>query len=328
GPAPLIVGDALSVSGKAQTNGASLALSDAELDLAGQKFEGALDLSGEEARTTLSGTLAADSLSIEPLLGPPPTFMNDQGAWSDKPFRFAPPRAFDIDLRISAAHAEWRGYRLDDIAGSLICRDGQLAAKLLEAGAYQGALKGQLTLTSGPDGLQAQMAGSLADADLGAALADFGWNGYRGRGGFDFSLRSTGFAPADSVASLAGTASLDLQAGVVDGVNIEEAMRRSQRRPVDLARDMAVGQTTFAHGRAKFVVVDGDAEITEAQIEGPGSAIEVEGAIDVAARAVHARLAAIQADAEGAPSPDGAWLTIVVEGPWSAPSVAAIPNGG
>ena len=182
------------------------------------------------------------------MLGPPPIVLNDQGAWSDKPFGFAPPRAFDLDLRISAAHAEWRGHRLDDIAGSLICRDGELAAKLVEAGAYQGALKGQLTLTRGPEGLQAQLAGSLADADLGAALADFGWNGYQGRGGFDFSLRSTGFAPADSVASLAGTASLDLQAGVIDGVNIEEAMRRSQRRPIDVARDMAIGQTTFARG--------------------------------------------------------------------------------
>jgi len=93
GPAPLFVGDALSLEGKAQTNGASLALSDARLDLAGQKFEGALTLSRESDRTAISGTLAADSLKIEPLVGAPPMFLNAQGGWSAEPFGFTPARS-------------------------------------------------------------------------------------------------------------------------------------------------------------------------------------------------------------------------------------------
>jgi AsmA protein len=328
GPAPLFVGDAFSLEGKAQTNGASLALSDARLEVAGQRLEGALTLSRENARTAISATLAADSLKIEPLIGAPPTLVNDGGAWSAEPFGFAPPRDVDLDLRISAAHADWRGHRLDDAAGSLICKDGELTAKLLQAAAYQGVLKGELTLARGEDGLETRLAGSLADADVGAALADFGWNGYRGRGGFDFSLRSTGFAPADSVASLAGAASLDLQPGVIGGVSIEEAMRRSQRRPVDVARDMAIGQTTFTRAHAQFAVASGIAQIEGARVEGPGSALAIEGSINIAARVLDARLAATQADAEGAPSADAARLTIVVAGPWSAPSVIALPGGG
>lgn len=326
--APLFVGDALSLEGKAQTNGASLALSDARLELSGQTFEGALTLSRESGRTAISGTLAADSLKIEPLVGAPPTFLNAQGGWSSEPFSFAPAGGLDLDVRISVAHADWRGHHIDDVAGSLICKDGQLTAKLLEAGAYQGVLKGQLTLSRGASGLETQLAGSLVDADIGAALADFGWNGYRGRGGVDFSLRSTGFAPADSVASLAGAASLDLRAGVIDGVSIEEAMRRSLRRPIDVARDMAIGQTTFTRARAQFTVANGIAEIGGARVEGPGSAIGVEGAIDIAAREFRARLVATQADAQGAPSANAARLTIVISGPWSAPTVAALPGGG
>ena len=328
GPVPLFVGDAFSLEGKAQTNGASLALSDARLEVAGQRLEGALTLSRENARTAISATLAADSLKIEPLIGAPPTFLNDGGAWSAEPFGFAPPRDVDLDLRISAAHADWRGHRLDDAAGSLICKNGELTAKLLQAAAYQGVLKGELTLARGEDGLETRLAGSLADADVGAALADFGWNGYRGRGGFDFSLRSTGFTLADSVASLAGAASLDLQPGVIGGVSIEEAMRRSQRRPVDVARDMAIGQTTFTRAHSQFAVASGIAQIEGARVEGPGSALAIEGSINIAARVLDARLAATQADAEGAPSADAARLTIVVAGPWSAPSVIALPGGG
>jgi AsmA protein len=326
--APLFVGDALSLEGKAQTNGASLALSDARLELSGQTFEGALTLSRESDRTAISGTLAADTLKIEPLVRAPPTFLNAQGGWSSEPFDFAPARGLDLDLRISAAHADWRGHRFDDVAGSLICKDGRLTAKLLEAGAYQGVFKGQLTVARGASGLETQLAGSLVDADIGAALADFGWNGYRGRGGLDFSLRSTGFAPADSVASLAGAASLDLQPGVIDGVSIEEAMRRSLRRPIDVARDLEIGQTTFTRARAQFTVANGIAEIGGARVEGPGSAIAVDGAIDIAAREFHTRLAATQANAQGAPSADAARLTIMISGPWSAPTVAALPGGG
>jgi AsmA protein len=327
-PAPMIAGDEFSLEGKAQTNGASLALSDARLELAGQKFEGALTLSRQSERTAISGTLAADSLKIEPLVGEPPTFLNAQGAWSAEPFAFAPARGLDLDLRISAAHADWRGHRIDDAAGSLICKDGELTARLLEASAYQGVLRGQLALARGTSGLEAQLAGTLVDADIGAALADFGWNGYRGRGGFDFSLRSTGFAPADSVASLTGTASIDLQAGVIDGVSIEEAMRRSLRRPIDVARDMAIGQTNFTRAHAQFTVANGNAGVSGARVEGPGSTLAVEGAIDIAAREFHTRLLATQADAQGAPSADAARLTIVLSGPWSAPTVAALPGGG
>ena len=151
-----------------------------------------------------------------------------------------------------------------------MCKDGRLTAKLLEAGAYQGVLKGLLTLARGANGLETQFAGSLVDANIGAALSDFGWSGYAGRGGFDFSLRSTGFAPANSVGSLTGTASFDLQAGVINGVSIEEAMRRSLRRPIDVARDLAIGQTTFTRARAQFAVANGKATISGARIEGPG----------------------------------------------------------
>ena len=328
GPAPLFVGDALSFAGKAQTNGASLALSEARFEFAGQRFDGALTLSRENARATISGTLAADSLKIEPLIGAPPTFVNAEGVWSAEKFGFAPPRGLDLDLRISAAHADWRGHRIDDAAGSLICKDGELSVKLLQAAAYQGVLKGEITLARENDALATRLAGSLADADIGAALADFGWSGYRGRGGFDFSLRSTGLAPADSVASLAGVASLDLQSGVIEGVSVEEAMRRGQRRPIDVARDMAAGQTTFTRARAQFVVANGTAQIRGARVKGPGSALDIEGSINIAARELDARLAATQVDAEGAPSADAARLTIVIAGPWSAPSVAAIPGGG
>lgn len=325
-PPPFVVGDALSLEGKLQSGADSLALSDGRFELAGQKFDGALTLSRNGARSALSGTLAADALQIAPLIEAP-VLQDARGAWSAEPFAFAPPRDLDLDLRISIAHAEWRGHHIEDAAASLLCNDGKFTAKLLEASVYQGSLQGELTFASGAHGLEAQASGTVADADLGAALADFGWGGYRGRGGFEFALRSTGVSPSELVAALSGTASIDLQAGVVEGVSIEEAMRRSQRRPIDVARDMATGQTAFTRAHAQFAVDGGRATIMAGRVEGPGAVLALQGDVDMAARALQTRLTATQADAQGAPSVDAARLTIVLSGPWSSPSIATAPGG-
>ncbi|HEY1941584.1 MAG TPA: AsmA-like C-terminal region-containing protein [Roseiarcus sp.] len=326
-PSPLLGADALSLEGKMQTSGSAVALSDSRLTFAGQTFEGALTLSLEGERNALSGTLAADSLHIDPLLLQRLHFLDDGAGWSTEPFGIAPPTDLNLDLRISAAHAEWRGHRIEDAAVSVMCVDGRLTAKLLEATAYDGALQGALTLSSGAAGLQAKISASAVDVDLGAALADFGWNAYRGRGGFEISLQGAGATPAAFVASLAGSGALNLQAGVVEGVNIEEAIRRSQRRAIDIPRDMATGQTTFSHAHAPFVVASGKATVASAQADGPGAVVAIDGSADLVARRLQAHLVATQANAQGAPSADGARLTIFISGPWSAPEIVAMPGG-
>jgi AsmA protein len=324
---PASAGGSLSLEGKAQTSGAAISLSEAHFAFAGQVFDGDLTYARENGVSALSGTLAADSLNIDALVGPPPKLLAEDGGWSRASIAFAPPRDLDLDLRLSATRPEWGGHHIEDAAGSLMSHGGLFTASLLEASAYQGVMKGQLTLSNGAEGIETQVTGSIADADVGAALADFGWTGYHGRGGIELSLRSTGASPADAVASLAGTATIELQAGVIAGVNIEEAMRRSQRRPVDVARDMATGQTTFTRARAQLAIASGKATIADASVEGPGALLAIEGAIDLPARQLNARLVATQADAQGAPSVDAARLTIVFSGPWSAPAVVTAPGG-
>jgi len=322
-----VAGDALSIKGKMQTTSGSLQLSDSHFELAGQTLDGALTVARQDERYAISGSLAADSLRLDALLPVSPAPMTVDGQWSPLPFGFRPPRNVDLDLRLSIAHAIWLGHRIDDAAASLMCRDGRLALKLLEATAYQGAMRGELNLAEGAGGLEAQISGSLSDADFGAAFADFGWSAYRGRGGLEFNLRSTGFTPSNAISSLTGAVSLDLQAGVVSGVSIEEAIRRSRRRPIDIPRDMTTGQTTFSRAHAQFDIAGGQATIRTARVEGPGAVVSVEGAFDLAARHLNARLVATQADGQGSPSVDAAKLTIVLSGPWSAPAVSTAPGG-
>jgi uncharacterized protein YhdP len=119
---------------------------------------------------------------------------------------------------------------------------------------------------------------------------------------------------------------LRLTDGSIDGVNFEQALRRSLRRPVEFGRDMAIGQTNFSTARARLDISGGQAQIVEARMDGPGAIVEMKGAIDIASRQWRARIEAMQASAIGEPSAEAARLTISLFGPWAAPSIAALAN--
>jgi AsmA protein len=325
--APFALGDAFSLSGRAQATGEALMLSDAEVTASGQKFEGALTFARQGGRYAVSGTLAADRLDLTTLTGPPSDFVTRAGDWSQTPFPYAPPTELDLDLRLSAANLAWRDYAVANAAGSLMCKAGACTATLLEANAYQGTLKGQFSVTRGARGLTTLATISLADADLGAAFSDFGWRGFKGRGDVEANLRATGFAASDSILSLAGQASANLTAGAIDGVSVEEALRRSQHRVIDVARDLGDGATHFLRGRIRLTIADGAATIDEGRFEGPGSTIDVGGMIDIVNRSWQAQARAVQTDSHGAPSSDAARLTIILSGPWSAPNISVAPGG-
>jgi len=324
--APFPLGDAFSMSGKAQVSGQTMTLSDATVTASGQKLEGALSIARSAERYAVSGSLAADQLDLLTLIKPPPELLSPTGEWSQTPFAFSPPADVDLDLRLSAARLQWGPHAIADAAGALMCKLGSCVATLLEANAYQGALKGELTVARGARGLTTVAKLSLVGADLGAICTEFGRSAFHGIGDVEATLRSTGFAPSDSILSLAGEASATVRSGAIDGFSIEDAIRHSQRRPGDIARDFVDGVTHFSEARLRLAIADGVATIGEGRVEGPGTAIDLGGMIDFAQRSWQAQARATQADTEGAPSPDAARLTIVLSGPWSAPNVSAAPG--
>ena len=163
----------------------------------------------------------------------------------------------------------------------------------------------------------------LADADLGAGFADFGWPGLSGNGGARFAVETSGASPAAAVAPLSGSASLNIAQGAIAGVNLEEALRRSQRRPIDVARDMRLGGTAFHRLAVELALEEGrrpSRQRRDGLRRGRGDARGRD-------QSCRAKLGfARPGDADrltGAESQNAARLTIDVGGPWSSPSVEA-----
>ena len=291
----------------------------ASLTWGGQAFEGALDISKVGSGLAISGTLAAESLDLESLLGAPPTLIDAAGGWSGEPALPTPARELDLDLRVSASRAVWRRFSFENPAASVSQSQGRLSVKLLEAGFSRGALSGELSVESGAGACRTQLAASLENADLGVLLGEFGAKSLSGQGSLKVALRVRGRSPDEMVASADGEATLDIADGSVSSLNFEEALRRGRRKLIDVARDMSAGATRFgaAHGRVE--ISGGEARFVDAATQAPGVSLALTGAIDLAGRAWRAHVAARESADDGQLTPDGARIDFALFGPWSGP---------
>jgi AsmA protein len=324
---PVLAANDIAVSGKIKAASDSLTLGDATLTSAEQTFEGAIEIVRLDGRPAVSGTLAAENLALEPLLGPPQRLFDPSGLWSAKPFALAPPQAFDLDLRLSAGRLDVYGRKLADAAASLIVRDGKLSLNLIDAAAYGGRLHGEAALVCLGQDLKLSARGELTDADFGAAFADFGRPAVSGLGSARFSVETSGVSPAAAVAALTGTGAIEAADGGIVGVNLEEALRRSQRRPIDVARDTRLGGTAFDKLAVSVSVDDGRVRIERGAMTSRGVSAGLEGMINLVAQSWALRLNAVQTDADGKESQNAAHLTLDIDGPWAAPQIRAVGAG-
>jgi AsmA protein len=262
-----LAGDDLTIAATLKASPHEAALAEATMTSANQTVQGALHFAeGAGARPTLSGTLDADRLALAPLIGPAESLFDATGDWSDRAFALTPPQDFDLDLRLSAAQLDVYGRELARAAGSLILKDGALTASLLDAGLYGGRLQGEARIASVGQDLDLHVRGGVSDADFGAAFSDIGWPVPGGKGAAEFALQTVGRTPAAAVAGLSGSVSVRLQQGSVAGVNLEEALRRSQRRRIDVARDLQIGGTAFDKLALEFALGQGVLHVVNGEL--------------------------------------------------------------
>jgi AsmA protein len=311
----------MSLAAKAAANGRTLTLSELRLNVLEQSFEGALAFTKDAGRISVSGTMAADELKLAPILAKAPPIIDPNGAWSDASIDFKPLAAVKFDLRISAARVEWRGHSLTDAAIELMNENDRLTASLIEAGAYGGLAKAEIIFSPLRIPVEAHASGSVTNADIGALSAEFGRPAYSGLGGAQFSFDTVGDSVQAMFRRLEGKATILLGPGIVDGLSFEEALRRSERRSIDVFNDMRMGRTVFTQAAATLTIEKGGIGNINAVLAGPGVNASLTGTTDVVDQKLWARATVTQTNEAGAPTPDGPQIDFDIAGPWSAPSI-------
>jgi AsmA protein len=304
------------LAGKIAVSGGQFALSQASLELDGNRAEGGLTVRVENGRPTLQGTLAAKALTLDPYLNALP--IQRAGAWTSEPFDLSPLAALDADIRLSAGSIAVGQAEIGRAAGAVVIRGGRLSLTMGEAETFAGLLRGTLALALLPGGAELRLDAVARDVDLDRLGQDvFGARRFEGRGLVALALEGHGASAAALARSLTGEVRISAENGALAGVNVEQILRRIEKRPLAGTGDLRGGHTAFDRLALLFKVESGMATCDDVVMEGPQVRIQLKGGASIAQRDVDLKgIAALV-------RPDGPAfeLPFVIRGPWSSPSV-------
>jgi len=298
--------------------GGVASLSNVNVELDGNSAEGALTLATDGHRL-VQGTLAADALDFSPYVSGVRLLARDENNWNRLPIALNGFDDFNLDLRLSAASIKIGDAQLGRTAVAATMHDGKLDLTIGETQAFGGTAKGTLGIASADNGVAVTSNMQFLDVDLEKCLGQiFGMHRLEGAGNLAFNLGGAGDSVLAVTHGLNGTASLKAQAGALTGIDVEQLLRRLERRPLSGSGDFRAGRTPFDQLAISLKVNDGLVSVDDMHIVGPSVKLAVAGQASVPARDLDLKGVATLVSSATADEFD---LPFVVQGPWADPIV-------
>jgi AsmA protein len=305
---------------KAQTNvvGGTIGLSGVNVELDGNSAEGVLTFA-TDGRKTLQGTLAAETLDLTPYVSTVRLLAANQHEWSN--VRIVPDglSGIDFDLRLSAAKVVMADATLGRTAIGANLRAGQLTVTVGEAQAYGGVIKGSLALANVDSGIDVKSQLQFTDVDLESCLGQlFGLRRLEGRGNIDFNIEGSGDSVFAVTRTLHGNATLTGRNGALAGFNVEQLLRRLERRPLSGGGEFRTGSTPFDKIDVVLKIAEGTVAVDTLKIESSAVRLALAGSASVPQREFDLKgtAALVTASRTGTPPFE---LPFIVQGTWDDP---------
>jgi AsmA protein len=298
-------------------NGA-VSLNPVNVELDGNRAEGVLTLAADGHRG-VQGTLAADGLDLTPYVAGAQLMATNERTWDRLPIALDGFADFNLDLRLSAASVKIATAQLGRTAVDANMSGGKLNLIVSESQAFGGTATGSLGLGTTSDGIEVSSHMQLADVDLANCLGQiFGLRKLQGHGTVALDIDGSGPSVWMLTHTLNGTASLSAHDGALDGINVEQLLRRLEKRPLSGNGDFRTGQTPFDRLDLGVKVEQGTVSIQNLRIAGPTVKLAVAGQASVPTRDLDLQGTATLISTSTA---EGFDLPFVVEGPWDRPIV-------
>ncbi|MGA8076052.1 MAG: AsmA family protein [Xanthobacteraceae bacterium] len=303
--------------------GGMASLSNVNVELDGNTAEGALTLA-IDGHSQVQGTLAADALDLTPYVSGVRLLARDENRWNRLPIALNGFNDFNLDLRLSAASVKIANARLGRTAIGATMRDGKLDITVGEAQAFGGSAKGSLDLGSAENGVAVSSNMQFLDVDLETCLSQiFGMHRVQGRGNLAFNLSGSGESVLAMTHALNGTATLKAQSGALTGIDVEQLLRRLERRPLSGNGDFRQGRTPFDQLVVSLKVDNGLVSVADMHVDGPSVKLAVGGQASVPTRDLDLKgVARLVSNATS----DEFDLPFVVQGPWDDPMMLPDPQ--
>jgi len=271
---------------KAKTNlvGSSIALSSVDIELDGNAAEGVLTFASD-GRQTVQGTLAAEAIDLTPYVSAVRLLAGDEREWDAMPITLDSLAGVDLDLRLSAAQVKLSGTKLGRTAIAANLRGGQLTVTVGESQSFGGVVKGSFDLAKSQPGADVKAQLLFTNVDLQSCLgALFGMQRLEGKGNLAFNIEGSGSSVMAVTQTLNGSATLIGQKGAVAGVNVEQLLRRLERRPLSGGGDYRSGRTPYDKLTVALSIAQGTISADEVRLDGPAVRLVLTGKASVPAR--------------------------------------------
>ncbi len=244
---------------------------------------------------------------------------NNERDWNRVPLVIDGLTGVDLDLRLSAAQITLGRAKLGRTAVAANLRGGKLLVTIGESQAFGGVLKGSMALAASDAGAEFKSQLQFTDVDLEKCLGDiFQFRRIDGRGDMAVAIDATGTSVLAMTRTLNGTANLTGREGSLVGWNVEQLLRRLERRPLSGTGDFRNGRTPFEKLTADFKITEGIATVDSVILEGSKVRLGLAGSASIPARDfdLHGVASLAVASTDTAPAFE---LPFVVQGPWDDP---------
>ncbi|HEY1542027.1 MAG TPA: AsmA family protein [Xanthobacteraceae bacterium] len=290
----------------------TMSLSGVDVELDGNGAEGVLAYAANGQRTW-QGTLAAGDLDLTPYVSSVRLMTANARNWNGGPIALDGLSSFGIDLRLSAAKVRVGRVLLGRSALSAVLHDGKLLLSVGESQAFNGTIHGSLTIAKTDRGATVKSEMHFVDVDLEPCLGElFGLRRLEGKGNLDFALEGSGDSVLDLTRNLSGTVKLESQQGAIAGINVEQVLRRLERRPLS-GGDYRNGHTPFDKLKVALKLANGAVSVDEASVDGNAVRVALAGTASVPSREVDLKGTASLMDSANNVAFE---LPFVVIGPW------------
>jgi AsmA protein len=304
---------------KAKTNlvGSGIALSSVDIELDGNAAEGVLTFASD-GRQTVQGTLAAEAVDLTPYVSAVRLLAGDEREWDAMPITLDSLAGVDLDLRLSAAQVKLSGTKLGRTAIATNLRGGQLTVTVGESQSFGGVVKGSFDLAKSQPGADVKAQLQFINVDLQSCLgALFGMRRLEGKGNLAFNIEGSGSSVMAVTQTLNGSATLIGQKGALTGVNLEQLLRRLERRPLSGGGDYRSGRTPYDKLTIALSIAQGTLSADEVRMDGPAVRLVLAGKATVPARDLDfTGTASLVSAASESPSFE---LPFMLRGAWDEP---------
>jgi AsmA protein len=312
---------------KAQTNvvGGNIGLSGVNVELDGNTAEGVLTFA-TDGRKTLQGTLASDTLDLSPYVSTVRLLTSNQREWSDGRITLDGLSGIDLDLRLSAAKVSMSGAKIGRTAIGANLRGGHLVVTIGEAQAYGGLIQGSVALAIFETGVDVKSQLQFTDVDLENCLGQlFGLRRLEGKGNISLAVEGTGESVLAVTRTLNGTAGLSGLNGALAGLNVEQLLRRLERRPLSGGGEFRSGKTPYDRITVALKIVKGTVNVQDMKVEGAAVRLALAGSASIPERELDLKGSAALVTA-AKPGALPFELPFIVQGSWDDPIMLPDPE--